>query len=814
MRNTLRAHVESSLVCVPIRIIFLLLFTIIPLSLYVSSLQAATFSFDEISAVAKQGTRKSSAFSSMQLGNIFAGAQIPQRVVPIFQNVELKTPTVLPAPAGYDLGFTLVGSIIFQGNETKATLIGVQDHSGKREYSLGIEVPHDWKLSSFLPELKQLDSLNLPKVRIILSSWDYVDAQAQVSVTRGLNFLAELELTGPLQFAQTFLDKMKTYLHVRGGQAVLQGVIASNITESLFHATIPAQISVDLEQLYKDGKLKTSPAPLKKIGTGDLVITIAPADLGFKIGSSIILELTTQQKPLEFRAEVTFSAQKVRFDGYSIGTYDPAFGLQWLAIDEFGMFVEIDYAAEEVLLAVGIPFTGIGFRGGLGLGAGTDRTNIDLAAAVEVSSTTVGNIVFDGSITKIDIARLTQLLTKMVGKEIPLKQIPVIQFTNLRLLIALMDSFVGGKQYHQGFTLSGAWEIWKIQGSIFVEILTSTQSLLAQGWLKNIETPVIRIIGTEKDKKEYNLPDDGWFVKVHLSPVEQIIAGSAALEIPPLKLQGSADLHFSDVDLKAHVLFKVAQLFDAEFNIVLDALNPQNFDAHFDLKQNFADFVNKELPKALAKLKQQNMAEMKQYDAQINSTQTKINQIKGSLNAQANAQINDVNAKIAQIDATLNSLNNDCNNAPWYQKVGNQSCLAIAGKQAEKGSLIAYRETLKGGTQIAQGSLTAVNQLSSQIDQWNSLKKITQKLIDFADVIGNAVAQGIVAINIKRAAGQVSGKDIAAGRLAKLIELTIELNIPNVSKKEISLKNLELNFADVEQSVITIIQAIIKKAAQ
>lgn len=415
------------------------------------------------------------------------------------------------------------------------------------DVSFELELPHDWHFKDDFDHADYLDTFSIENPRLVLSNFEYDHPTfEQVKVHKGLNFIAGVTLDGPLHsiksFVENVLAKVGT-LDVNDAFA-FTGTLGSSLIDSAFSVYIPVRFSIDFDEMKKKGLLPVTMPFIKKIGTDTFSATIAgrqktlaPGSFDISLETGLRVFLRTQEKPLILRAGTSVGATESSLYGYMDTPFDPAFGVSWLALDEFGIEITFDYnILQAALAATGIPApSGIGLRGVMQLGEEGERTKIDVASKIAVSSVSTPDIILFGKTEKLTLAQLMWLLAKIGKQDIKLNNIPNLELEKVDFRLLPNDTTLAQKKYGAGFYATAWINLLGMYGGL--DFSVSKFGISGKGTLPKIDTPWFTLSAVEKKPKEQGLLDT-------------LIASQKAQAAPPVGLK---DFPFTATALKESI---------------------------------------------------------------------------------------------------------------------------------------------------------------------------------------------------------------------------------------------------------------------
>lgn len=517
--------------------------------------------------------------------------------------------------------------------------------------SASIEIPKGWKLSSVIPSIKGFDRVSLPYGRFIVSTFEYDDDLFATKVKEGLSIIAGLELVDSLKEVQDFLDSFKSSLVVEGmSDLFIQGQIPVDVTQASLKSVIPARIGIDFQKLYEQGKLSSPPA-VKRFMAGNLEIELKGKDGSINGSMDAILVMASQEQPLTFRAGVGFRSNGASFFGEMDGMYDPAFGTTWLALGNFGMYIDIDYTVQGALIALGIPFSGIGFKGTMMFGSDhINRTMISLAAKMGVSSQSVPEILFAGKANRIELTQFIALLNKMVGRQVSEANLPTVIFSDLELYVSPKDITLGQDKYKQGMKASASMQFNDFKGYASIEISTDPAkkgSFKAIGAIDPIEKRNFRFVkgttisipGTEKYL--------GPFIIIDISPEKSFYQMSGVVELPAIKVKQEVTLNMNQRFIEGYFETVIFDAYKANLYLKTSNMPNEDFEARFNLQQDFMQSFKKNMLSWFDDQISNARKEYEIFDQRARDTRAKYEEVKKQITAKAEVDKRRIDVEIA-----------------------------------------------------------------------------------------------------------------------------------------------------------------------
>jgi len=701
---------------------------------------------------------------------------VPDSFLPKMQGMVLKNLQVSMGIGPEAKQVEASGDVEFNKKKIQADILFKKIKGKKTVVTLILNLPPNWRISDDFPLLKPFDEFTTSNPKIVLSTEDYDEEKLKAALSKGLNFVSKIDMSGPLEEMKTFITHLLEQQGITSEKLddiVLVGALRKNILKSDFSAEIPIRITFDFEKLQKK-----KPKHIKKLTTEPFTLAIK-ADASFGLKTGVSLYLTSQEEPITLVGEIAAGVNEFGLSAAMIGTLDPAFGVNWLALGNFGIELDVDY---KVLAATGLP-SGFGLRGTMDLGQDKDKVSLDIAGKVELSATTGGEFIFSGKANKIPLSSFVGLLVKMVDKNVSMKKVPGLSFSDVELTVVPVPATIAGKSYESGVIVKGGVEVLGVKGGVDFKISAQELKIHGGAHLSKIDTPVFKITGKGPDR-EAGTKDDGPAMFLDISPEEQRVYISGMVEFPPLKISKEAEIDITPTGGSFKISEKLFGKFETEVAVSFDVENPQEFNAKFVFNNDLLSFLTKDVVKEIKKFEKKNVEEVEKLSAR-------------PVEEGGAEEVARVENRIAELKEDIEKYKRECDEASLLKKIYEcpESGAKITGAGIELASLEAYKEAiLKPGVEVVKGLTTATREVgkagvivTSRIAQWTAMG-----LGDF--------------LNVTKVEGEFSGESLLAGKTPKL---TLE---GVLFGKHISLKDMYFDFNNPEHLFETLAQGIIQLA--
>ncbi len=767
---------------------------------------------------------------------------IPDVAFKIFNtDFAMKNMQILPGPSGPNIRMAIgiTGTTQVNNFPVQATIYIAQMNDKKIQYSLGVELPESYKLSALFPDFKKLDVLDLPKGKLVASTFKYAD-RAGYSVDDGLNFIATMDLAGPLKALGDLRKQASKYDFIVVDMAApiyLQGVIY-NATSASFKSVVPMRLGIDFV------KAKKIPAGFSKlfnkITTDDFIIGVVlkPLEQTMNAQSGIQIVLGTQQTPLRIQAlgGVDILSGKINI----AGKVPDMLEMGIIAIGDVKVELYWDPAIESVLALFGVPVSGIALGGRIDLGKpGDTRASLMANGKLSLEVKKLADFVMEVEGKNIQFAEIVSLVTRMAeksgikGATIPASKLPVMTIKRAYGKMAPWDTEIAGERIGAGFQLALDAQLFDKTFGFNVDIKHKDLLFSGSGYMSEIAIKkgrqlIVKLSGPGPDK-QYGTPDDGPIVSCSFNgkkPLEGSFTLATMLDIPPIALKTKIDLEVANKAFKADFEAEYAG-FTTVFGATIDTKNLMNMAMRFGFKGDFQEFLSKQAKPALESLKREANTKLANVDKKIGQLAGELEKLRKQ-QSQAKSQgvsatqreINKTRATIRTINAKIAALKKECDKAPLIEKV--VVCPKVGAKITAQGTALAAQETylntlLKPGKQVIAGTMDTLNAInaatqkaSTALSEAQLFRKAVQGtltgLIKAIDLVG----KGANIFKVTEAVGEFHAQELWDGKFPKLTSLKAEVNIPDLPGVAVSLSNLQFDFKNPAKSAADIALKLVK----
>jgi len=362
------------------------------------------------------------------------------------------------------------------------------------------------------------------------------------NVYEGINVLASVKLSGPLEKLSNLIGQDLTTLRFKGRIMPNESLIGSFLSITYPGTITLLKIPNFLE--IRAGQRSWS------VGIAELASGVPGPRVGGSFGMKV--KLPGQEEFIDFSGYAILFLDKAIIGGKATGMVENFFGIPGLDIGNLGLQVVINYLAAAETAGL-LSVTGGAMTGELHLG----KLKIKLTEALSYTlPNPIPTVVFEGvlpeKITHKDLigmavhfassaARITKkkvdtdLLTKAF-----LKIIPPFNIGDFKVYLALKTGLLFGRLFRKGLHLKGAVEFAGIGGELELQAIFG--GLKGKAYFKQIKIPKkdpIRIISGAGQDQKRGTDDDCPIASLELSLKKQEFYVDGIVEIPFLGFKRS-----------------------------------------------------------------------------------------------------------------------------------------------------------------------------------------------------------------------------------------------------------------------------------
>jgi hypothetical protein len=710
----------------------------------------------------------------------------------------------------------------------EASLNVYEDPFKRNKYSLVIQLPQNYKLSQIIPKLKLLDSFSLPRSQFVISDFGYTN-QDGVSISEGVNLISLVDLSGPFKLFGELKNKAKDIRSIivdMSKPVQLIGVIPLSLDSFAFKVVIPIRFGIDFRQIQQIPSGFSN--FLRQITTDDFLVklNIKPTEQIVALQNGIRISIGTQRDPIVLQAFGTIDLTSGKF---SIGGKMPSMiEMVWLAIGDLGVEFFVDPGIEAVLVALGVPISGIGLRGRIDIGKANDRASLEVWTKVSLETKKAIDAIFYVSASNINFTNLIVMLTQMAAKAritsaIPVDSIPTIKLNKLSGRLAPWGGSVAGKSMEAGFALEVDATLFDQNFGFLVDIQHKDLKMTGKGWMPPIKLmlggkTVFQFTGAGRDL-QWNTADDGPYVHFDFDakrPLEGAFALSGMFEMPALALKQQIDLLFTKHRYKA-TIESSAIGFTVRYDVNIDPVKWREMYAEFSFKDDFDKFISQQAIPALEALKKEASAELSAIDKKIGDFSADVGRAKASAVSDTQREIDKTRATINRIQGKINALKKECADAGTIAKAW--VCPKVGIGIAAQGTALAAQTTylealLKPGKTVVAETTGAFQAATKGLADAQILKTTVEGVLTGITQALDGISKGLSIFKIREGVGRLSAQDIASGKLSLIKKLVMEVNVPGQKKITITLDDVTFDFTKPAESAQEIAKKLLKPAVK
>ncbi len=733
---------------------------------------------------------------------------IPQSIYNALMNTDLKNVTVRQQLSAaerenYGLGSAVIrGTLSVNNSPMNVRLLLFNDPKAANPWmaiSLIIDLPNSMQLSTWFKDLKAFDAIKFQKSTFAFSIAQYRDVELDLLIgSTEFNFISSINLSEQtlpdFQNLRQFIEKSSSTKTVPFLQ--VQTVIPLNPLDIKFNVIVP----FNLQKNYAQGSIVT------KIAADSLIVGISPKNVSLAVSMGMFMYLSTQSEPLRFRLGGTISKTELELYGLMDGMYDPAFGLDWLALGNFGVELDFNFA----LMSAGIPISGMGFRGIMAFGEGAQQVKVDVATKFQISSDKLPQIGLQAKINQIDLGALFSVFKKKAGKTVTTGDTPTIKFTDLDLKVMPTGMKIAEQEYSKGIEAEGYMDVLGLKGYAYVFLSPGTLTCTIKGALAKIENTYFKMSGP-------GLPGvagmtEGPSVALDMSllnapPRLPTLKMGAEIEIKPIKWNAKAEFIASLTQIYTKAETTIGQGFGAMFEINIPFTDMKNFGIIFSMKLDFMNALKQKMQEYAKNKKIEIEKDYQELDKKVKDFQAKLDnkkqeeardlkqklaeQTKSYVEKLQKAQLN-IKSKLDKLIIAQREVQKDkmaCKSGQigkCFEIIGSGLKMVAANAAYEFAllkkdmidTIAAIKEVaVKVEADLHQKFLQAINDIITELDIANQIRQA--RLIELD--IEVKIVDAFTAFSIKQFSIKVLGSDIAKGKIATGI-LDWEINFAGKKK--------------------------------
>ncbi len=761
----------------------------------------------------------------------------------------MKILTDIPKDKFIRSGIGFTGSMFINKLQVVGTMYVLIDSSMRPQFSLSLELPKNYKISDLFPRFKKLDVLSLPKPKYLFTTLDYTDKDGTF-MRQGLNFLATLDLSGPLDVLRSIKEQAKKLdsIIIKDEPVRFTGHIPYNVMNAKFGAVIPIRFGIDFTKIKKLPKSITD--IFKEFTSDDFEFGIQLPKFVMTIEAGVRLVLGTQKDPIRLSSIAVIEPITKKI---SLGMrMRNKLELKWISFGNAGVQIDFDKDLMQLTSAIGIPFTGLGAYGEISVGkAGKSRATFKGTAAVEVSKDKIPPLIWELEATNIRFEDIVELLIKIARKKkefkkpFPSDKIPTMRINKVRGYLATEAKTIAKKVYKAGIGLTFDAQFFNQKVLLDIEILHKELKMDGVGYLSNVEIKnkngksMFALTGPGLDQK-YGTKDDGpiAFCSFNIQhPLDAAFGVRGKVKIPPLKIEAKTDLVMTGKSFKADMETKFPG-FTGLFQINIDPLKMREMFVRIGFKKDFDQFLMNVLKQKLAEFKKKVTARLDKLNKKVGDLSKQVGDLGKKAKGAVDKKVQEVKAEIKALERRYDDLNRKFKAASNNLKAADRNVKNAKRGKAKRNARAARRAArkkkrdaraarnkvglqlaakraylkviLKPGQKVTTGAAAALDKATKTLAQARLLKKAVSGMLNGVSKALDGASKGMRLIQVKEAMGSYSMPEMLDGKSPKLEKLVIKTEFPGKPPKTISLKDVQFDFGQPVKAAGDIIKKIFK----
>ena len=427
---------------------------------------------------------------------------MPQSLRDFLNKLAIITPQVVQEskPEDFSLGAskytavkTIVGGVIYEGI-TLEVKIRILTKAGGDKISVLVGLPSAFQFAKIDSKLSVLNKLDLAKVALAYSQDSYRDADWSLDVETGVNFLSIINATGEVG---GLLKRVGQNMN----QIKVAGTINPAITGSRFILGLGAGVKLGI-----DGKLGQATGLFFVITMIETAPTVPGVSIAVQAGLSI--NIPGQINPIAMSGEFKYTPPTLlSLAGWMPkGSFygPPAFGVDGLALGEFGLSVGVDLA-EAAATAGLIPISQFGLAGTIQFGSTI------ISATGSINYSTNPDLLLIGSASNLYLKDLVSFAgdiidraAKVVGKKTQIQnlsnELPPIGFKTVKVYIVPKDTTFLNVFYKKGIEVDVVMDI--VNTSVGCAVRVADTGFKGVAYIKGLSIGPVKILAGPVRKQE------------------------------------------------------------------------------------------------------------------------------------------------------------------------------------------------------------------------------------------------------------------------------------------------------------------------
>ncbi|HEV2601187.1 MAG TPA: hypothetical protein VGT41_02715 [Candidatus Babeliales bacterium] len=395
---------------------------------------------------------------------------------------------------------SLKGDLNVFGKPLRSIIKFVENPAGEKGVYFSAPLAEDKSLGDIIPDLNipPFNQLIFKRAAFQVSSIEFTDTESKQEIPKGVSFVAEVPLVGPLASAGKLMG-------ASGQTFTLEGTILPN-TPKL------STFSIILS--------RGEPDPSKKFSMGKIAIALSGAP-SVSVEAELIYRPTAKDT-LEFGGKFEFKPDAADLIAQMKGRWPNAFGRKGWAVQDLAFVLGMAYGSP------GIP-TEFG-----GAGRFIMKEYLDLEIKFFVSAN-VSNIGFEGiSRQDISLVNVVNIVSEIINQPIPTVKIPSLAIKkHATVKYAMQDIHIGDQIIQAGIAAKG--EIDVLGKTATLDIHIGCEQLETCGFKAYASLDPIDILGILKitgySDAETGIVVDKPKIDIEFTPSRQIFHVSGMLNI-------------------------------------------------------------------------------------------------------------------------------------------------------------------------------------------------------------------------------------------------------------------------------------------
>ncbi|MEG4252794.1 hypothetical protein [Microcoleus sp. Pol10D4] len=502
-------------------------------------------------------------------------------------------------------------------------------------FIVGFLPPTSWKFSTIADELKVLDGLKFSDTAMVLSSADdralvltsLAEAGSDLTVSRGLNFIANLDMRGIGVDALLGIERLRVYTAIGGSPSDI---------------LLEAQI---------DGEFKLSDG----VAFGDIKFRLQPAPTNFSLTLLGTVTAILNKSTLAFVGGMQVQPRSALLQASMLGIWNEPFDTKGVTIANIALDLGVSFPP---------PLPTIGIAGTLQVGSFQGAVAVKFDSAMPSRSMLA--IAFN-RLYLMDV--ISTFCGASVARAIPsslANTVLNIGFENVNIYIVPQPTSIGELTFDQGFYLGGTLNLWGLRAtaSLSIDYLEGTE-------LK-AEVEPIDMGGVFKLKGSGGKPNPSLYFKLSPNPmVSPTIDISGVVEL--LGLVSETQVQFSDNGFYFFSSGKIFNLFEATLEVKgEDFKSGGSMSVKASMKNDLLSYLREKATAAIKSAADSATRELTEAQNDVRKAQDEVNKLNNTIAETRQTiegererdirRLRDAQAAVSKAQDEVNKLNRDIDN--------------------------------------------------------------------------------------------------------------------------------------------------------